>query len=825
MSYTPPSENKISINNSLLTGTGLLAGATYTGTSEDVSKYGRVGISIYTAFGNPTDGTLWIEVSRDNVNWSTIPRTFSDTSTAQPHMWNIVEKYFRIRYVNGTTPTGTDFSIQTQYAVNSEILLGHQLDEFPLPEHEAVNVRSFTPSVFDFSDAGLAAAATYTSQTFDTLINGYGVAVSIKSVTDGTHFYDESNDGINWAEMESESIVGGVEYAEIHTCSSRYFRVRFLNNGVINAGGTTNFYHAVSQRANLPNKEQSATRISDKNSFIGVTVSATPGTTIQGESETVEGYTSISVSVSSTSGDSLNGTLWFQVSRDGILWNSIPRDIRGSDKSIPFLIAITRKYFKVKYVNGFDSGGNTIATTTTTNFQLQTIYARGRSLDLTLPMGGTIQDKDSGILSKTVLTGRLDSGNYKNVTVDTNGHLEVNVTNPNTSYDEISIAELTPINQISFPYNINADCVSTILGGTGTVTQADNMALVSTGAGGTAIESAAIESKNNTPFRAGQGALARFSALFTDNAPNGATSVQGIGVGDALDGYGFALIGSVMNVSYRTNGAVVTPPANQTNIAQTLWNNDVMDGSKGVNNPSGMLLDPTMGNVYQISYGSGFGCINFSIESQETGRMILVHILLLANVRTVPSSYNPSFSLRAEVFKVGTADAADYQMKVSDMSSFVEGRSEVTGPVNGFSHIGTTNGLAVVPLLTLYNKTTFATKTNKVSSLLKSISIANGSGEAAVIKIIENGTLTGAAAPVDISTATSVMATDIVATAITGGRVIWTGSASKDGGISVSLSDLNLVMLPGSYYTITTACVLATAARPIAASVVWQEDF
>jgi hypothetical protein len=103
--------------------------------------YGRVGVSVYTPFGEPTDGTLWIEVSRDNVEWSTIPRTFSATDTAQPHMWAIVEKYFRVRYVNGSTSAST-FTLQTQYSVNDDILLGHQFDEVPLPEHEALNVKA-----------------------------------------------------------------------------------------------------------------------------------------------------------------------------------------------------------------------------------------------------------------------------------------------------------------------------------------------------------------------------------------------------------------------------------------------------------------------------------------------------------------------------------------------------------------------------------------------------------------------------------------------------------------------------------------------------------
>ena len=814
MSYTPPSENKISILNSLPTGTGLTAGGTYTGTSEDVSEYGRVGVSVTTASGNPTDGVLWIEVSHDEVTWTGPSRDFTDTSTAQPHMWNIVEKYFRIRYVNGGTATGLDFSIQTQYSVNAEVQRPRQLNESPLPEHEGINVRSFTPSVFDFSSAGLTASETYTSQTFDTLINGYGVAVSIKSVTDGTHFYDESNDGTNWVELESTSIVGGVEYSEVHTCPSRYFRVRFLNGADVNAGGTANFYHAVSQRATLPNKVQSATRISDKNSFIGVTVLAAPGTTIQGESETVDGYTSISASVSSPDGESLNGTLWFQVSRDGILWNSIPRDVRGSDKSIPFLVAITRKYFKIKFVNGQDSAGNTIATDTTNNFQLQTIYARGRALDLTLPMGGTIQDKDCGILSKTVLTGRLDSGNYKNVTANSAGSINVNTVNGRSKFDEFPVAALTPVIQISFPYNINDDITTSTIQGTGTVTQTNNLAKISTSAGTTATESARLESKDTLTFRAGQGALTRFSALFTKFPTNGATSVQGVGIGDASNGYGFAWVGDVFGISYRTDGV-------QTDFAQTAWNEDTMDGSSDTNNPSGVLLDTTKGNVYQISYGSGFGCIMFSIESQVTGEMVLVHLLHLANNRTTPSAYNPTFELTAEVFKDGTSDTQDYTVCVSDMSAFTQGVSVVTGPINAFQNIKGSSASAE-NIFTLKNKTTYQSKTNKVNSILKSISITNDSNAVAVFSIVENTTLGGTTAFTDISANASTIEVDTAGTTLTDGRLLWTGSASKDAGNTIDITALKIVLRPGNDYTFSAS---GGTTGTLSMSLVWQEDF
>jgi hypothetical protein len=56
-------------------------------------------------------------------------------------MWNIVEQYFRIKYVNGTTEA-TNLSIQVQYSVNSGIILAHRLDESLIDEMGATLTRS-----------------------------------------------------------------------------------------------------------------------------------------------------------------------------------------------------------------------------------------------------------------------------------------------------------------------------------------------------------------------------------------------------------------------------------------------------------------------------------------------------------------------------------------------------------------------------------------------------------------------------------------------------------------------------------------------------------
>lgn len=130
--------NTISTANSRPAST-LGASVTFQGVGEDVSNFARVGVSIRS--DNATDGVLTIEVSHDNVLWGGPTRTWADTRYSQPHMWNIVEKYFRIKYVNGTTEA-INLSIQVQYSNNASVLLGHQLDETLTDEAEATIVRA-----------------------------------------------------------------------------------------------------------------------------------------------------------------------------------------------------------------------------------------------------------------------------------------------------------------------------------------------------------------------------------------------------------------------------------------------------------------------------------------------------------------------------------------------------------------------------------------------------------------------------------------------------------------------------------------------------------
>ena len=140
MGYQPHIPNKISTTSFNSRDAAELApGAVFQGTGEDVSKYGRAGISISSS--NPSDGVLIIEVSHDGVTYGGPERNFANTLIAQPHMWNIVEPYFRIKYTNGTSKAN-DLSIKVQYSNNADILLGHQINEVLIDETEAIATRS-----------------------------------------------------------------------------------------------------------------------------------------------------------------------------------------------------------------------------------------------------------------------------------------------------------------------------------------------------------------------------------------------------------------------------------------------------------------------------------------------------------------------------------------------------------------------------------------------------------------------------------------------------------------------------------------------------------
>lgn len=108
----------------------------------------------------------------------------------------------------------------------------------------------------------------------------------------------------------------------------------------------------------------------------------------------------------------------------------------------------------------------------------------------------------------------------------------------------------------------------------------------------------------------------------------------------------------------------------QTNtfVTSGSFNKDKLDGT----GPSGVTLDPTKGNVYQIAYQYlGYGAAHFSIEDPSTGHPILMHVLENANARTTPVLKDPNLSVLATSANIGGTTSRT--LKTASMAAFTEG--------------------------------------------------------------------------------------------------------------------------------------------------------
>lgn len=120
--------------------------------------------------------------------------------------------------------------------------------------------------------------------------------------------------------------------------------------------------------------------------------------------------------------------------------------------------------------------------------------------------------------------------------------------NQKTAFSELLTAEITPVVQLQFPYNINPELViaRTV---SGTVSQSNGQAIVGTGASANSL--ANIISRIPAKYEPGQGALLRFTAIYTSGVVG---STQWTGVGDIGDGLFFGYEGDTFGVMRRRGG-------------------------------------------------------------------------------------------------------------------------------------------------------------------------------------------------------------------------------------------------------------------------------
>jgi len=291
-------------------------------------------------------------------------------------------------------------------------------------------------------------------------------------------------------------------------------------------------------------------------------------------------------------------------------------------------------------------------------------------------------------------------------------------------------------------------------------------------------------------------------------------------VGNKASTFSVASTGTTAGTFAETLAGVA---ATDTWIAQTAWNGDVMDGTGSASNPSGVLLDPTKGNVGQIQVQYlGFGAVTFQIEAGLTGNnpdFINVHTLNFPNTRTAVTVTQPSFPFLLSSYNTGTTTGA-VTTKAGSFAGFIAGKKKLTGPrMSYFVNTGiTTSTSAYVPLFTVRNEIVYAASgtvraNQAVVNLLSASGATKGNANSiTTFFLVRNATLTGT----PNFTAWDATSCTFVDTAATGcsftsnGQVIWSDTVTQDGDFVFSFTD-EISLQPGETITLCARSISATA--------------
>jgi hypothetical protein len=356
---------------------------------------------------------------------------------------------------------------------------------------------------------------------------------------------------------------------------------------------------------------------------------------------------------------------------------------------------------------------------------------------------------------------------------------------------------------------------------------ANNSTTTNLGSGVTFTGTAYLRSKTPIIYKAGQGICARFSALYSTGLSN---SLQYAGVGiPSENGFFFGYENTTFGIIY-INDSV------KTFIPQTSWDVDIMNGERGINNPSGMLLDQTKGNVYQIKYQYlGFGAITFFIENYYTGKFQLVHIIKYSNTSATASLRNPTFPVAWYISNTGSSAVT---LKAGSGALFLEGERQYLGCKFGLENYLVSknyNANTDYLLMALRLKPTFGGITNLGQDIFRNVSFSSRSAAKLVnifnVQFILDATPSSALTWSDVNTVNSITeyykgSGDPPSITVTGGTFIYNFTVSCDGDMYSNVTDLNINFDVGSVLYICVAVPIAISNKDIilTCGLNWVED-
>ena len=274
--------------------------------------------------------------------------------------------------------------------------------------------------------------------------------------------------------------------------------------------------------------------------------------------------------------------------------------------------------------------------------------------------------------------------------------------------------------------------------------------------------------------------------------------------------------------------------ATETFIPQASWNGDVMDGTGSVSNLSGVLLDPTKGNVFQIGIQYlGYGSLSFQIETTSANNnsvFTTVHTIKLPNTLTTTSFRNPCFPFTMAVYSAGSV--TNLTVKVGSFGGFIEGQKYLHGNRATYSNTITTVGASNYQcLFTIYNGGVFGSIPSQVVVNILSVTAALKHTSPCLIYLIKGGVLAGNPS-FTFGAANSNVLVDTVATTLTystNDQILWIGTLGDTGEVDHHFGGTgatNMEELTLQPYEWVTLCAKAATGTPayVSGALTTRED-
>jgi hypothetical protein len=255
-------------------------------------------------------------------------------------------------------------------------------------------------------------------------------------------------------------------------------------------------------------------------------------------------------------------------------------------------------------------------------------------------------------------------------------------------------------------------------------------------------------------------------------------------------------------------------------IPQESWNVDTYDGSGNASNPSGVLLDPTKINIFEIVYPFlGAGSIKLRVMS-PSGKLNTAHVVQYPNSNVLPSQKNPTFRLGWIAASLGTTTP----LSIEGISGYAANEGQLYSARDPFavSVRNITVTTTSTPYLLLRIRSEFARKTCQREVLLNQVIVGcETTSRIIVASIVLNPVLTGLPIFSYVRESTSVVEYSTTATTYTGGTLLAESLATAGAPTSLNLKDLETRFEAGDILAVVLTSTTSTATAAVAVN--WQE--